>query len=190
MKLTEGFLESIVLLVITAALTGFLIPYILKRIDDRKLRELKDHEAQMARQNKLIEAQSKFLEDFSQLLWKFRYMCIKVTYYGSRNNHDKYDSTRIEYDERVWEVLNAIRNEISRSRRLVSEKSYQELLKLYERIVELDNTVSSLITTEEPRKNRSTEFSKLNSFIYSDMTKQIDDVINAMATELHLKAKS
>lgn len=189
MKLTEGFMESIVLLVITAALTGFLIPYVLKRIDDRKLRELKEHEAQMARQNKLIEAQSKFLDDFSQLLWNFRYMCIKVTYYGSRNNHGKYSNTRIEYDERVWEVINAIRNEISRSRRLVSEKAYQQLLKLYERIVELDNRVSALIMTEEPGKNRFGEFSNLNSFIYSDMTKQIDDVIDLLATELRLKAE-
>lgn len=189
MKLTEGFFENILFLFLTAALTGFLIPYILKRIDDRKLREQKEYDAETARQSKLIETQAKFLDDFSQLLWDFRYMCMKVVYHRN-NNPEKYNTTKLAYDEQVWDVLSRIRNEISRSRRLVSEKAYQKLLKLYEEIVDLDKRVSALMAAKGSIERPSEESSNLHSFIYSEVTEQIDDVINLLATELRLKAKS
>lgn len=66
MNLSQDFIEKALLLLITAALTGFLIPYILKIIDERR-----------ARQAKIIEAQSMFLDEISRLLWKWRYMFIK-----------------------------------------------------------------------------------------------------------------
>ena len=42
MKFTQDFLEKFIILILTAALTSFLIPYILKRVDERKAR---DHSA-------------------------------------------------------------------------------------------------------------------------------------------------
>lgn len=74
MRLDQAFLEKIILLVLTALITGFGIPYVLKRVEQRKLREQKKFEDDLARQGKIIEAQSKLLGDLSQLLWKWRYL--------------------------------------------------------------------------------------------------------------------
>ena len=177
MNISKTFVEGIATLVVTAILSGFLIPYILKKIDDQK-----------TRQSKIIEAQAKFLDDISQLLWKWRYMCIKVAYYGSRDNEERYNTARKEYDEGVWDVLNQIRGEISRSRRLVSEKAYQELVALYREIVELDNKLSALMVNERLNEKQRQELSELNQFIYEQVTMKIDDMLNFLASELRLKS--
>jgi hypothetical protein len=68
MALTEGFLEKIAILLLTALLTGFLVPYVLKRVDEAKSVQQKIFEADLARQAKIIEAQSKFLDDITETL--------------------------------------------------------------------------------------------------------------------------
>ena len=125
MSWNQRFLENIVLLVLTALITGLGIPWVLKRVAERKLREQKRFEADLARQGKIIEAQSKLLDDLSQLLWKWRYLAKKVVYYGAQENRERYDLARRQYDEKVWDILNEFRAEISRSRRLVSERAYE-----------------------------------------------------------------
>jgi hypothetical protein len=171
---------------VTAAVTGFLLPYVLKRIDARKAREQKEHEAHLARQARVIEAQSKFLDDLSQGLWNWRYLAIKVTYYGGHAADDKYAAARKDYDDRVWDTLNRVRNEISRSRRLVSETSYTGLLELYKEMVELDMELSSC--SEKPNVDRGWALAKMNHHIYSHFTKKIDDTLDALASEMSLKA--
>jgi hypothetical protein len=39
MPLSDSFVQSVLMLVLTALLTGFLIPYIFKRIDDERTRQ-------------------------------------------------------------------------------------------------------------------------------------------------------
>jgi hypothetical protein len=39
MSFSESFFEQVVMLALTAGVAGFLVPYILKRIDEQKLRE-------------------------------------------------------------------------------------------------------------------------------------------------------
>jgi len=176
MYVSKDFIEKISLLMLTAILTGFLVPYILKTIDDGRLRR-----------SKVIEAQSKFLDDISHILWKWRYLSIKVVYYANRDSIEKYKSVKKEYDENIWEVFNQVRSEISKSRRLVSEKSYKDLLELYTYMVELDKKISSLIERDGPESKWENEASILNTLIYVDVTKKIDEIVNSLATELHLK---
>ena len=56
MKLSQDFLEKVVILLLTAFLTGLLIPYVLKRVDEAKSKEQKILEATLARQAKIIDA--------------------------------------------------------------------------------------------------------------------------------------
>ena len=179
MNLSQDFTEKIAFLLLTAALTGFLVPYILKKIDERK-----------ARQSKIIEAQSKFLDDITQMLWKWRYMSIRVVYYAAPNNREQYNVARKEYEENIWEVFNQIRREISISRRLVSEKAYRELLALYAFMVELDKQISFLPVTDQLNESMTKRAAELNEHIYSDVTSKIDEVIDYLASELHLKVKN
>ena len=121
MSFEQAFLEKIILLVLTALISGYGIPYVLKRVEERRLREQKKFEADLVRQGKIIEAQSKLLDDLSQLLWKWRYLAKKVAYYSAQGNAEHFDLAKKQYEESVWDILNEFRAEISRSRRLVSE---------------------------------------------------------------------
>jgi hypothetical protein len=176
MNISKTFIEAISTLLITAIISGLLIPYILKTID-----------GQNTRQSKIIEAQSKFLDDISQLLWKWRSVNIKVVYYGSTNRKDRYNNAKKEYEEVMWDIMNNLRGEIGRSRRLASEKAYQDLVALYWELVGLAIKVTTLIANEESDENIRQHFAELNQVINSQLTVKIDDMLNFLATELRLK---
>lgn len=188
MSLDQAFFEKIILLVLTALLTGFGIPFVLKRVEERKLRAQKKFEADLARQGKIIEAQSTLLDDLSQLLWKWRYLAKKVVYYGAQENTERYDLARKQYDESVWDILNEFRAEISRSRRLVSERAYERLDSLYNYVVhDIDVKISDIIRTEELDIKKSREMAERFS---AEVSKKLDDAIDDLASELNLKVNA
>lgn len=188
MILNQGFLENIVLLVLTALITGFGIPWVLKRIEERKLREQKRFEADLARQGKIIDAQSKLLDDLSQLLWKWRYLAKKVVYYGAQENSERYDLARRQYDENVWDILNEFRAEISRSRRLVSERAYERLDSLYNYVVhDIDVKISDIIGQDGLDVKTSREMADRFSV---EVSKKLDDALDDLASELNLKVRA
>lgn len=184
----ESFLEKVLFLLLTALVTGFGIPYVLKTIEDRKFREQKKFEADLARQNKIIESQSKLLDDLSQLLWRWRYLAKKVVYYGAQQNKERYKTARQEYDENIWDILNEFRTEISRSRRLVSEEAYAKLDTLYDYIVsDIDIRITSLISRKEIDAKES---GKIAQRFSKEVSQKLDDAIDDLASELHLKVKA
>jgi hypothetical protein len=190
MSFNQDFFEKIALLVLTALITGFGIPYVLKRIEERKLREQRKFEADLARQAKIIEAQSKFLDDLSQVLWKWRYLAKKVVYYGGEESKERYEIAKREYDDNVWDILNELSTEISRSRRLVSESAYKELRSLYAYIVnDIDRNISDIIKKDELDAKSVEESSELGRRFSLEVTQRIDDVIDSLASELDLKVK-
>ena len=80
-------------------------------------------EADVARQAKIIEVQSKFFDDITRLLWQWRYLAIQVAYYGGQDDGRKFAAASETYDEGVWNLFNQIRSEISRSQRFVSRRT-------------------------------------------------------------------
>ena len=72
MDLNADFVEKLVLLFLTAGLTGFLVPLLFRRIDERKHRQQKLYEADLARQAKIIDAQVKLIEDLAELVWDYQ----------------------------------------------------------------------------------------------------------------------
>lgn len=80
MRFSSDFWEKAVLLVLTGVVSGFFIPLILKIVDGRKLKEQKGHEANIARQNNVIEAQIRLLENLSESLWELQLLSLAVSY--------------------------------------------------------------------------------------------------------------
>ena len=188
MDLNQDFLEKIILLVLTALMTGFGIPYVLKRIEERKLREQKKFEADLARQGKIIDAQAKLLDDLSCLLWKWRYLAKKVVYYGAQKNMEHYTLAKKQYEESVWDILNEFRIEISRARRLVSERAYEGLDSLYKYVVhDLDVKITDVIRDDELDVEKSSAIAERFSV---EVSKKLDDAIDNLASELKLKVKA
>ncbi len=160
----------------------------MRRIDDRKLREQKKFEADLARQGKIIEAQSKLLDDLSGLLWKWRYLAKKVVYYGAYEDMERYDMAKKDYDESVWDILNQFRAEISRSRRLVSERAYKRLDSLYKYVVhDIDPKVSDIIRSEALDVKKSEEIAGRFS---KEVPRSLGDTMDDLAAAPYLKVKA
>jgi hypothetical protein len=188
MAINQDFLEKVVILLLTALLTGFLVPYVLKRVDEAKSVQQKILEADLARQAKVIDAQSKFLDEITETLWSWRYLSMKVAYYGMRDQGPSYAAVRKDYELQIWDVLSKLRNQINKSRRLSSEKAYETLVSLYDRIVEIDAQLSQA-ASESPTPEQSEELSRLNTLIRWKMTEELDEVVDLLAKELRLKGE-
>jgi RNAse (barnase) inhibitor barstar len=87
---SDSFYRALPLLAATALLTGFLVPVIKSQLDDRKLRQQKVFESELARQSKVIESQAKLLDDLSDLLWGFLLLSLAVTFYATHESKEKF----------------------------------------------------------------------------------------------------
>lgn len=188
MNLGQGFLESIITLALTAATTGFLIPYIFKRIDERKLREQKRYEAEIARQAKIIESQVQLLENMAQLLWEYQLAAIAPSYYDPVAQQDLYALAVKQYQEKTGSLFSKIRAEISKALRLTSSGTYEELKNLYyERLLPLDVRLNGLIKAQKVGEKRVDGWRDFNSFAVFQLSEIVDKALNNLARELRLK---
>jgi hypothetical protein len=110
------FSQSVALLVLTAVLTGLLVPVVKGLIDDRKLkmqkafdderlRSQKEFEADLARQASVIDAQVQLLDELAEVLWGYQKLLLKVTYYAVTGNREKHDAAFNAYDDQSWDLL-------------------------------------------------------------------------------------
>ena len=88
----------------------------------------------------------------------------------------------------IWDVLNRLRNQINKSRRLASEEAYKRLVSLYDRIVDIDAQLTQA-ASESPSPKQTEELSKLNTLIRWEMTERLDEVVDLLAKDLQLKGE-
>ena len=193
MNLSQDFIESALTILLAALLTGFLIPYILKRIDERKLREQKEvdarklkeqkvFDAELARQNKIIESQVQLLENLAELLWEYQLSAIAVSYYHSLKSQDLYTTALKKYDDAVGTRLGKIRAEISKAVRLTTPETFQELKDFYNKeILGLDRRLRGLI------EGHAKDWHEFNEFAVFELSEKVDNTLNRLAQDLQLK---
>ena len=184
MRFSSDFWEKAVLLVLTGVVSGFFIPLILKIVDGRKLKEQKGHEANIARQNNVIEAQIKLLENLSESLWELQLLSLAVSYYKVHFNEQKYEVALKDYDEKSWILFKKIRCEISKASRLVSEDKYLKLLAFFEKslVLAVDEKLMGLIE----KTTLPEEWKKYYDWLLYDLPWEIDKVVTPIAQELQL----
>jgi type II secretory pathway pseudopilin PulG len=204
------FLESIILLILGAVLTGFLIPLVFKNIDARKLREQKavderklqeqkevderrlraqkEFEADLARQSKVIESQVQLLENLAQLLWEYQLAAIEVSYFVGLDR-DLYAAAVQRYHEKSGSMFSRIRAEISKALRLTPTATYRELKDLYYRqLLPLDSKLAGLIMMQQnSTEKRVAGWHEFNQFAVFQLSEMVDDALNNLARELRLK---
>lgn len=194
MDFSQDFIERILTILVTSVIAGFLVPFVLKiiddrkhweqrRIDERKQREQKVFEAELARQNKVIESQVQLLENLSELLWEYQLSAIAVTYYHSFGDQDLYAAAIKNYDKKVATLLGEIRAEISKALRLTSPETYEKLKDLYyEKLVDgLDKDLRAL------REGKKDDWHAINQFAVFELSETVDNVLSDLAKELKLQ---
>jgi hypothetical protein len=199
MTLSQDFLEKATLLLLTAGLSGFFIPYVLKQIDERKLivqkrfdahklREQKEFDANLVRENSVLEAQIKLLENLSEALWQLQLLSLAVSYYRVHPNQERYEVALKDYDEKSWILFKDVRCEVSKASRLISEENHGKLLEFFSTnlIQEMDEKLMSLID----RSASLEEWQEHYSFILKDFPLKIDAVVKLLAQELRLTSSN
>jgi hypothetical protein len=178
------FLQGLFLLVVTAVLTGLLVPVIKGRLDDRKYRDQKVFESELSRQEKVLDAQAALLKDASEVMWSFYLLSLKVTWYSATGNEERFDVAWKEWDEESWLLFGRLRAEISKARRLTSPAIHEELLDVHDFwfrrfSVELER----MVRRRDIGTRESVDF---HNHTYRENTKLIDDALTHLAEELRL----
>ena len=181
----DAFYRALLLLVATAALTGFLVPVIKSYLDDRKFRDQKVFEAELARQSKVIESQAKLLDDLSRLLWGFLLLSLAVTFYAKHGNHKKFEVAWQTYDEKNWEYFGNIRAAISAARRLTPPTTHKALMAVYDDwFMDFDTSLTNAY--KQRLRPGSNGWSALHDRIYAEGVPRIDLALTGLAEELKL----
>jgi membrane-associated HD superfamily phosphohydrolase len=200
MSFSQDLLEKILLLVLTAGVTGFLVPYVLKVVDDRKaqrqkaiddkrLKEQKQYEAVLVRQSKIIDAQVQLLDNFATLIWEYQLLAIEVSYFNPVDQFDLYSAAVKEYDSKTGSTFAKIRAEISKALHLTTKDIYEELKQLYYgELLPIDKKLCSLMEKQRASDERITEWSEFNRYAVYTLADKIDETLNNLAKELRLKS--
>jgi hypothetical protein len=201
MSFSQDFLEKVLLLILTAGVTGFLIPYVLKivderkaqkqkEIDDRRLREQKLYEATLLRQNKIIDAQVQLLDNLANLIWEYQLLAIEVSYFDPIEQCDLYFAAVKEYDEKTGAAFAKIRAEISKALHLTSTDTYQELKRLYyKELIPLDMKLYRLMQEQRAAEEKIPGWKDFNEKTVHNLGDVIDATLNNLAKELRLKSE-
>lgn len=137
----------------TAALTGLLVPVIKARLDERRYRDQKVFESELARQGKIIDAQAAILDDLSELFSGFLLRALALTYYAERRNAAQLEETRNQYnakldeawkqyDDEAWRFYARLRVDTSKVQRLTTAQVTAELEALREWFQKFDLEVT------------------------------------------------
>ncbi len=139
-----SFNQNVALIVITAGITGLLVPIVKGVMDRRHFRGQKDYEAELTRQTAVLDAQVKLLEDVSSVLWEYVLSLIEVSYYKVNGNEKRFNQARESYEDAAGTRFGRMQAEFSKARRLVSPERWLELQDLYREFLRLDSRVMQL----------------------------------------------
>ena len=152
-----------------------------EQISDRRLRLERD----LLRQQKVINSQSLMLDELANVFWSWRYLAMRVAYYGYQAREDEYRTAVDAYNGEVWNILNKMRFSTSKVRRLFSETSFQQLRAFYQEMINLDIQISEAMQEADPITKQNL-FSEINSIIFDKVTTEIDELLFGLATDAKL----
>jgi len=122
----ESFIHKVVLLVITAGLTGLVIPIVNTQISEERSRRAELDAALVARKTSIIHSQEEYLHDLEETLFEFNMHAAAVPWYRCAQIDDaKYAEARDAYDKEAWKFWQRMLVLMSKGRRLTSDKAFQ-----------------------------------------------------------------
>ncbi len=143
---SQEFLEGAGLILVAAILTGMLVPLIKSRMDQTAFKKQRLFEAAIARQSRVIGAQTSFLAEFSKDIWEYHMRLQKVSHYRIVGDDEEYQKALAEYKNAVWDSLHKLRSAIGSASWFTSDETHQALTSYYESwFVRLDQTLREFI---------------------------------------------
>lgn len=146
-----SFLKNLVLSVLLLGLSSFLIPIVLKQIDDRKFVDQQLFQEQLSRQDKILDGQAALLDTMASDFWEYElYASDVVISRDERFGQDDWHQRSVDaYYLQTGPLLGKMRGEISTLLRLAPRSNYEAFLRLYEEeILALDSCLLELMKIE------------------------------------------
>jgi hypothetical protein len=136
---SQSFIEKVLVLGATAALTGVAVPLVSARLDRQRLEAQQDAEAQrqrqqklfdadLARQGSILKAQETFLEQVETTLYGFHLRAAALAWYQSQDkDRAKYEQAAQAYDSAAWDFMAKMHVAESKAQRFTSAPALQAL---------------------------------------------------------------
>ena len=193
-----SFLKNLVLSVLLLAVGSLVIPIVLKQIDDRKFADQQRFQAELSRQDKIIDAQAALLDDFASAFWDYEGYAADVLYSrDERTGQDDWHQRAVEaYYVQSSPLLGQMRADISTLLRLAPRPVYDAFLRLYdEEVVPFDSCLLELMKTEaassgDPQPSRcvasggkfaGASWDTLKTYVGQDLPGQVDREFESLA---------
>jgi hypothetical protein len=146
-----SFLKNLVLSLVLLGVSSFLIPIVLKQIDDRKAIDQEQFQEQLSRQDKILDAQAALLDTMASDFWEYElYASDVVISRDERFGQDGWHQRAVDaYYLQTGPLLGKMRGEISTLLRRAAQSNYASFLRLYEEeVLALDSCLLELMKIE------------------------------------------
>lgn len=184
-----SFIQAALLVALTGALSGFLIPWIKGRTDDKK-----------ARQQKIVDAQSEVLDELTMTLWEIRYLLMGIAYDRLNGPLTTYDSAIEGYRDEITALFSRFRIAASTAGRLVPAGAYERLIAFYDnRLTTLEGAVSEAIRERPPNRasdegtkttpDHDHDWLRIHQDLRWQFTTEIDSLLTKVARDFRLLPK-
>ena len=182
----ESFVEKIILLVITAILTGILVPVIKARIDKNTSDSKKLLEESLKRQVQVMDARATSIKELASLLWQYYSLAKRVAYAGANELKDELQVAFQKYESDGWDVVDKTRSMIGGMRWLLTKDAHIQLVSLYRGWKnELEERCPDPETDEDNLQNWDAYY----EWLESEAVNKIDFIVGYLADEFNLPGK-
>lgn len=119
---SESFVEKLVLLLVTAILSGILVPLTINYVSFRTAAREKEREARRARDDSILQAQSKLLDEFSETALTAMTLALDVSWFKTQAaaNDEYHKKAFARYSDRIVDLVAKWRALASRAQTLTS----------------------------------------------------------------------
>jgi|SRR5215831_4915195 len=172
---SDSLFEKIFLLLLTAIITGLLVPYISNTIQSKR-----------SKNERILQAQSKFLDDITTVMLTYETLALDVSWYKQeQNNYDSmmYHNAVKRYTDRVVDLFAQWRIQLARARSLVPAKESDTLQYFFRSVLQKqDVDLTGLYTNIRATSDKWKEMHLLSEGYLAEA----NDLISEVASDLKI----
>jgi hypothetical protein len=184
--LTPAFIQSILLVFVIAILAVVLVPPLKAHMDRHRLRAERQFQAEVTRQEIVIESQAELLDNTSELLWGLVTMALEVAYHKREPAGERLAAEAFQlYNDQVWDYLAELRSEVSRADRLVSPQAAEQLDGVRQEW--LDKAHMLLVKLARLEEASKEQWKSYDDYLLDEFSARVEAIISALAQETGLQ---
>jgi F0F1-type ATP synthase membrane subunit b/b' len=185
---SASFVEAVILLLLTALLTGLLVPIVKGFMDTRNLQKQRLFQEAVARKTKILDSQAELLEVLADVLGGLRMLYTRIAFYARDGRKQEYEAAFKDFEERSWNFLASYRTQLSKAGRLTSEQVRVSLRDLYyETLIPTDRRLYDLVQQAHRDDGIPAEkeaWAGFFDYLFTDFTDAIDGVLAQLTEEI------